>query len=157
MAGGRSGADAGGCDHHRGAGERQAPRPRRSPESAGGGSGAFRRARKRSYSAVGGRQAGREDDLRAGQTREHGGSMKRLSVVGCQLSVLLLGGCGYALVGHNVSLDPKIKSVEVPALVNKTTRVGLEQIVTQSFADEMVCRGRLKLVRNANDADAILR
>ena len=66
-------------------------------------------------------------------------------------------GCGYALVGHNVSLDPKIHTVEVPAFVNKTTRVGLEQLVTQSVADEMVARGRLKLVSNASDADAILR
>ena len=70
---------------------------------------------------------------------------------------LLLASCGYALVGHNVSLDPKIHTVEVPAFVNKTTRVGLEQLVTQSVADEMVGRGRLKLVSNANDADAILR
>ena len=74
-----------------------------------------------------------------------------------KLFLLLLTGCGYALVGHNVSLDPKIKSVQVPALVNKTTRVGLEQVVTQSVADEMVSRGRLKLVSNPNEADAILR
>src|SRR5216684_941070 len=72
-------------------------------------------------------------------------------------SLLAIVGCGYALVGHNVSLDPKIKSVEVPAFVNKTTRVGLEQLVTQSVADEMVARGRLKLVSNVNSADAILR
>ncbi len=65
--------------------------------------------------------------------------------------------CGYALVGHNVSLDPKIRTVEVPAFVNRTTRVGLEQLVTQSVADEMVARGRLKLVSSANEADAILR
>ncbi|HEX9407627.1 MAG TPA: LptE family protein [Thermoanaerobaculia bacterium] len=74
-----------------------------------------------------------------------------------RLFLLLLTGCGYALVGHNVSLDPHIKSVEVPAFVNKTTRVGLEQLVTQSVADEMVARGRLNLVSNANAADAILR
>src|SRR2546428_1501429 len=71
--------------------------------------------------------------------------------------LLLLTSCGYALVGHNVSLDPKIKTVEVPAFVNKTTRVGLEQLVTQSVADEMVARGRLKLVSSPNEADAILR
>ena len=69
----------------------------------------------------------------------------------------LLAACGYALVGHNNSLDPKIRTVEVPAFVNRTTRVGLEQLVTQSVADEMVARGRLKLVSSANEADAILR
>src|SRR5438445_6328819 len=74
-----------------------------------------------------------------------------------KIFLILLTGCGYALVGHNVSLDPKIHTVEVPAFVNKTTRVGLEQLVTQSVADEMVARGRLKLVSSANDADVILR
>src|SRR5438876_3392933 len=74
-----------------------------------------------------------------------------------KIFLILLTGCGYALVGHNVSLDPKIKTVEVPAFVNKTTRVGLEQLVTQSVADEMVARGRLKLVSVPNEADVLLR
>jgi outer membrane lipopolysaccharide assembly protein LptE/RlpB len=80
--------------------------------------------------------------------------MKRLLGVA---PLALLSACGYALVGHGNSLDPKIKSIEVPAFVNRTTRVGLEQLVTQSVADEMVSRGRLKLVSRPNDADAILR
>lgn len=83
--------------------------------------------------------------------------MKRLSVVGCQLSLLVLAGCGYALVGRGNFLDPKIKTIEVPAFVNRTTRVELEQRVTQAVADEMVARGRLKLVSTPADADAILR
>ncbi|HJT18798.1 MAG TPA: LptE family protein [Thermoanaerobaculia bacterium] len=70
---------------------------------------------------------------------------------------LLTFSCGYALVGHNVTLPPGVHSVQVPAFVNKTTRVGVEQLITQSVADEMVARGRLKLVTSANDADAILR
>jgi len=69
----------------------------------------------------------------------------------------MLSACGYALVGRSNSLDPKIHTVEVPAFVNRTTRVGLEQLVTQSVADEVVARGRLKLVSNPNSADAILR
>jgi outer membrane lipopolysaccharide assembly protein LptE/RlpB len=83
--------------------------------------------------------------------------MRRFLVLGSRFLVLLLTACGYALVGHGNSLDPKIKSIEVPAFVNRTTRVGLEQLVTQSVADEMVSRGRLKLVSRPNDADAILR
>lgn len=83
--------------------------------------------------------------------------MKWLPVAGCRLSVLLLAGCGYALVGHSNFLPSAIKTIEVPTFVNRTTRVQLEQRVTQAVADEMVARGRLKLVNNAADADAILR
>ena len=71
--------------------------------------------------------------------------------------LLPLTGCGYALVGHNNLLDPTIKTIEVPAFVNRTTRVELEQRVTQAVADEMVARGRLRLVTQANGADVILR
>lgn len=71
--------------------------------------------------------------------------------------LLLLAACGYALVGHSNFLSPSIKTIEVPTFVNRTTRIQLEQRVTQAVADEMVARGRLKLVNNANDADAILR
>jgi len=69
---------------------------------------------------------------------------------------LLLTGCGYALVGKGNSLPPTIHTIDIPAFVNKTTRVELEQRVTQSVAEEFVSRGRLKLVTNVNDADAIL-
>ncbi len=73
------------------------------------------------------------------------------------LTILSLSHCGYALVGHSNFLDPKIRSVQVPAFVNRTTRVELEQRVTQAVADEMVARGRLKLVTAPADADVILR
>jgi len=79
--------------------------------------------------------------------------MKRASIA----IVLLLTGCGYALVGSGNSLDPKIHTISVPAFVNKTTRVELEQRVTQAVADEFVSRGRLRLVTLPSEADAILR
>ena len=47
---------------------------------------------------------------------------KRLAI----LPALVLFGCGYALVGHSNFLDPGIRTIEVPSLVNKTTRVELE-------------------------------
>src|SRR5215212_1852797 len=73
------------------------------------------------------------------------------------LGALLIGSCGYALVGHNNFLDPSIKTIEVPAFVNRTTRVELEQRVTQAVADEFVSRGRLHLVKTPKDAHVILR
>src|SRR5689334_2661409 len=73
-------------------------------------------------------------------------------------SVVVLAGCGYALVGNsNNLLPPTVHTLSVPAFVNKTTRVELEQRVTQAVADEFVSRGRLGLVRSEKDADVILR
>ncbi len=81
----------------------------------------------------------------------------RLPVAGCLLALALVSGCGYALVGKGNSLPPTIHTIDVPAFINKTTRVELEQRVTQSVADEFVSRGRLKLVTNPAQADAILK
>ena len=71
--------------------------------------------------------------------------------------LLVLTGCGYALVGTGNFLDPAIKTIEVPTFVNRTTRVELEQRVTQAVAEELVSRGRLRLVNNRNEAHVILR
>src|ERR1700760_203226 len=80
--------------------------------------------------------------------------MKRLIL----LLLPLLTACGYALVGSaNNLLAPTVHTIEVPAFVNHTTRVELEQRVTQSVAAEFVSRGRLKLVNSPAAADVILR
>ena len=80
-----------------------------------------------------------------------------MKVAGLLSCLVLLSGCGYALVGSGNSLDPKIKTIAVPAFINKTTRVELEQRVTQAVADEFVSRGRLRLVTLPSQADAVLR
>jgi Lipopolysaccharide-assembly len=79
--------------------------------------------------------------------------MKRLLV----LVPLLAVSCGYALVGRSNFLDPAIRTIEIPAFVNRTTRVELEQRVTQAVAQEFVSRGRLQLVTDAKQAHVILR
>lgn len=73
------------------------------------------------------------------------------------LPLLLLMSCGYALVGRSNFLDPSIRTIEVPAFVNRTTRVELEQRVTQAVAEEFVSRGRLTLVTDRKNAHVILR
>ncbi|HJW95466.1 MAG TPA: LptE family protein [Thermoanaerobaculia bacterium] len=73
------------------------------------------------------------------------------------IAALVFSSCGYSLVGRGNMLDPSIHTIEVPAFVNKTTRVELEQRVTQAVADEFVSRGRLRLVKTPPEADAILR
>lgn len=79
--------------------------------------------------------------------------MNRLALA----ALFLLSGCGYALVGRSNFLDPSIRTIEVPAFVNRTTRVELEQRVTQAVANEFVSRGRLNLVTNSADAHVVLR
>jgi Lipopolysaccharide-assembly len=79
--------------------------------------------------------------------------MKKIPI----LTLLLLMSCGYGLVGRTSFLDPSIRTIEVPAFVNRTTRVELEQRVTQAVAEEFVSRGRLQLVTDPKNAHAILR
>jgi hypothetical protein len=79
--------------------------------------------------------------------------LKKVLIAG----TLTLVSCGYALVGRSNFLDPSIRTIEVPAFVNRTTRVELEQRVTQAVAEEFVSRGRLQLVKNSTEAHAILR
>ena len=70
---------------------------------------------------------------------------------------LFATSCGYGLVGTGSILDPSIRTIIVPTLVNRTTRVEVEQWLTQEVANEMVSRGRLRLVSDPKQADAILR
>lgn len=79
--------------------------------------------------------------------------MKRLLLV----LPLLATSCGYALVGSSNFLDPSIRTIEVPSFVNRTTRVELEQRLTQEVAEELVSRGRLQLVTDSKKAHVILR
>ncbi len=71
--------------------------------------------------------------------------------------LLALSGCGYALVGKGNILDPSLHTLYVPTFVNRTTRVEIEQRVTQAVAEEFVSRGRLQLVADPKLADIILR
>jgi len=80
-------------------------------------------------------------------------AMKRVLLLG----VFLLTACGYALVGRSNFLDPAIRTIEVPAFVNRTTRVELEQRVTAAVSQEFVSRSRLRLVNDRREAHVILR
>jgi outer membrane lipopolysaccharide assembly protein LptE/RlpB len=97
-------------------------------------------------------------EQRTANSEQERGRIILLLAARCSVLALLLAtGCGYALVGTGNSLPPHVKAIQVPSFVNKTTRVELEQLVTQSVAEEFVSRGRLRLVTNPADADAVLR
>ncbi len=71
--------------------------------------------------------------------------------------LLVLAGCGYALVGTGRGTLPEnVKTVYVTTFVNETARVGLEQRVTDAVLRELAARSRLKPVARREDADAEL-
>jgi outer membrane lipopolysaccharide assembly protein LptE/RlpB len=68
----------------------------------------------------------------------------------------LSGGCGYTLVGKTSTLPPSIRIIRFQTLVNKTTRVGVEQRLSSEVARELVSRGRFSVQAQAAGADADL-
>lgn len=68
-----------------------------------------------------------------------------------------LAGCGYSLVGTNKGWLPEnIRTVWVPAFVNDTSVVGLEQRLTGAVLRELSARRRLKPASSLEQADAVL-
>jgi outer membrane lipopolysaccharide assembly protein LptE/RlpB len=69
----------------------------------------------------------------------------------------MLVACGYSLVGTGRgTLPPTLKTVYVATFVNETTRVGLEQRITDAVLRELSARARLKPVSDRSTADAEL-
>ena len=89
--------------------------------------------------------------------RPRAGELRVLCAVALLTAILSTGCGGYALVGRANFLPPDIKTIQVPAFVNRTTRVELEQRVTSAVSEEIVSRARLRLVSNPAEADVILR
>jgi outer membrane lipopolysaccharide assembly protein LptE/RlpB len=73
------------------------------------------------------------------------------------LAVSLVSACGYSLVGTGQgNLPENVKTVWVPAFVNDTPVVGLEQRFTSAVLRELSARGRLKPAPSLEAADALL-
>ena len=74
------------------------------------------------------------------------------------LAVLLLaGGCGYALRG--TTIPPELEGVTIVAVLpfeNRTDRSEIDQRVTEEVARELTRRGRLRVVTDPRQADAVL-
>lgn len=81
----------------------------------------------------------------------------RKQTLATALIAILAASCGYTLVGRGNILDPTIRTIAIPTLVNRTTRVEVEQQLTQEVAAELVSRGRLRIATDEKQADAVLR
>jgi outer membrane lipopolysaccharide assembly protein LptE/RlpB len=80
--------------------------------------------------------------------------MKKIFLL-CMASIFLLQ-CGYHLRGTGSFLPPHIKVVNVPMFVNRTTRFELDLKLTQGVIDELVARGKIDIIGDADKADAVL-
>ncbi len=83
--------------------------------------------------------------------------MRRSLVAAAAAAAALLAACGYSLVGTGKGWLPEtIRTVWVPAFVNDTPVVGLEQRLTAAVLRELSARGRLKPAASLAQADAEL-
>ena len=72
------------------------------------------------------------------------------------LALVLLAGCGYALVGKGTVVDPTIKRIGVPLFRDASGKPGLDQKVTQKVVEELLKRGRFDVVPDATGVDALV-
>jgi len=71
-------------------------------------------------------------------------------------AMLILSGCGYALVGKGTVVDPSIKKIGVPMFKDATGKAGLDQKITQKVTEELLKRGRFDVVQAATGVDALV-
>lgn len=72
------------------------------------------------------------------------------------LLVLPVSGCGYALLGRSISVDPSIKRIGVPLFKDRTGRAGLDQRITDMVLAELQKRGRFEVVGESEGVDALV-
>jgi outer membrane lipopolysaccharide assembly protein LptE/RlpB len=71
------------------------------------------------------------------------------------LCMVLIGGCGYQLVGKETHLPPGISSISIPTFVNQTLEPGIEIPFTQAFLREFILDRRVKVVEQ-KESDSLL-
>jgi hypothetical protein len=74
----------------------------------------------------------------------------------CVLCGVLSSSCGYALAGRGTFLPDYIKTIGVPAFVNRTTIFNLETMMTQKVRAEFIGRGKYQILPEQTGVDALL-
>jgi outer membrane lipopolysaccharide assembly protein LptE/RlpB len=77
-------------------------------------------------------------------------------LLGLAAACILAANCGYHLRGTGTFLPPGIKTVSVPMFKNLSTRYDLDVTLTQGVIDELVARGKVEIIDDAENADAVL-
>jgi hypothetical protein len=84
---------------------------------------------------------------------------RRFETVGIVVAAYALVGtlgCGYQFSGESALLFKNIHSIYVEPFINRSREVGIDQEITSALRSEFYRRGHLRLVEQANRADAIL-
>ncbi len=79
----------------------------------------------------------------------------KLGLVGCLALVLV--SCGYHTAGRASRIPTNVKTLAVPAFVNKTETYRIEAVLTEAVVREFNTRTRYRIVTDPSDADAVLR
>jgi outer membrane lipopolysaccharide assembly protein LptE/RlpB len=81
---------------------------------------------------------------------------KRLAFLIYGFVVLAVSGCGYQLAGQSSFLPKDVRTIYVEPFTNRSRDVGIEKEITTAVRGEFYRRGQLRLVEQADQADAIL-
>ena len=77
-----------------------------------------------------------------------------LTITACAL----LSSCGYHTSAQNSQIPPDVRTIAIPAFVNKTESYRVEQVITQAIVREMTTRTRYRVITGDDpSADATLR
>jgi len=69
---------------------------------------------------------------------------------------LIAAGCGYQFAGESSFLPRDIRTIYVETFINRSRDVGLEKELASGLRSEIFRKGRLRVVDQAEQADAIL-
>jgi outer membrane lipopolysaccharide assembly protein LptE/RlpB len=72
------------------------------------------------------------------------------------LACLFGAGCGYHTAGHANLLPPDMRTLAVPAFVNKTQTYKIEQTLTAAVVQEFTTRTKYQITGDPSSADATL-
>ncbi|MFN7972115.1 MAG: LPS assembly lipoprotein LptE [Acidobacteriota bacterium] len=85
--------------------------------------------------------------------RSRSGRLLALTVLSYLVS---FGGCGYHLVGRGGFLPEYVHTIGIPTFQNHTSKVALEQKLTNAVVSEMARRGNFDIVARESNVDAVL-
>lgn len=81
---------------------------------------------------------------------------RRIACVLGAIVPLIFSGCGYRLAGESSFLPKDIRTIYIETFINRTRDVGLEKELASGLRSEIFRRGQLRVVDQAELADAIL-